>query len=178
MPNIIWMISVSVDSYMEGPNREIDWRMVDDELFRHLNGWPAGAGGCLEERVTYQLMAEFWPTADQDSAATPTVVEFAAIWRGVPNVVYSRTLERADWDATVAHDVVPARWSPSSHSPVETSSWGAATGPRSSSANDLIDEYRLGVHPIVIGGGTPMLRPSNARVPLRSSRPATLATGS
>lgn len=49
---------------MEGPNREIDWHMVDDELFRHLNGWLAGAGGFLEGRVTYELMAEFWPTAD------------------------------------------------------------------------------------------------------------------
>jgi hypothetical protein len=40
---IIWMMSVSVDGYMEGPNREIEWHMVDDELFRHLNGWLAGA---------------------------------------------------------------------------------------------------------------------------------------
>jgi hypothetical protein len=42
-------------------------------------------------------MADFWPTADQDPAATPTVVEFARIWRKMPKVVYSRTLERAEW---------------------------------------------------------------------------------
>lgn len=101
-------MSVSVDGYMEGPSREIDWHMVDDELFRHLNGWLASAGGFLEGRVTYELMAGFWPTADQGPAATPTVVEFARIWRDMPKVVYSRTLERADWNASVAHDVVPA----------------------------------------------------------------------
>ena len=64
------MMSVSVDGYMEGPNREIDWHMVDDELHRHLNDWLAGAGGFLEGRVTYELMEGFWPTADQDPAAT------------------------------------------------------------------------------------------------------------
>ena len=40
-------VSVSVDGYMEGPNREIDWHMVDEELHRHMNGWLAGAGGFL-----------------------------------------------------------------------------------------------------------------------------------
>jgi hypothetical protein len=117
---------------MEGPNREIDWHMVDDELHRHMDGWLAGAGGFLEGRVTYELMAEFWPTADQDPAATRTVVEFARIWRDMPKVVYSLTLERADWNATVVPDVVPARWWPSTHSRAETSSSAAPSSPRSS----------------------------------------------
>jgi len=56
---IIWTMSVSVDGYMEGPNREIDWHMVDDELFRHLSGWLAHAGGSLEGRVTYDLIDEY-----------------------------------------------------------------------------------------------------------------------
>src|SRR6516164_4637654 len=101
------MISVSVDGYMEGPNHNIEWHMVDEELHRHMNDWLVGAGGFLEGRVAYELMAEFWPTADQDPAATPTVIEFARIWRDMPKVVYSRTLEAAGWNATVAHDVVP-----------------------------------------------------------------------
>ena len=102
MRKIIWMMSVSVDGYMEGPNREIDWHMVDDELHRHMNGWLAGAGAFLEGRVTYELMEDFWPTADQDPAATPTIVEFAQIWRDMPKIVYSRTLERAGGNATGA----------------------------------------------------------------------------
>ncbi len=39
MRKIVWMMSVSVDGYMEGPNRGIDWHMVDDELHRHMNAW-------------------------------------------------------------------------------------------------------------------------------------------
>src|ERR1700736_2688954 len=65
------MMSVSVDGYMEGPNREIDWHMVDDELHRHMNGWLAGAGAFLEGRVTYELMEDLRPNAHPDPAAPP-----------------------------------------------------------------------------------------------------------
>ena len=167
MRKLIWIMSVSVDGYMEGPNGEIDWHMVDDELHRHLNGWLVDAGGFLEGRVTYELMAEFWPTADQDPAATATVVEFARIWRDMPKVVYSRTLERADWNATVAHDVVPAEVLALKSQPGGDLVLGGADLGAEFARHDLIDEYRLYVHPIVIGRGTPMLRPSNAKVPLR-----------
>jgi dihydrofolate reductase len=174
---IVWMISVSVDGYMEGPSGEIDWHMVDDELHSHLNSWLADAGGFLEGRLTYKLMADFWPTADQDPTAPPTVVEFAHIWREKPKVVYSRTLERADWNATVVRDVVPAEVlalkALSGGDLVLGGSHLAAEFAR----HDLIDEYRLYVHPVVIGRGTPTLRPSDARVPLRLAEARTFGNG-
>ncbi len=168
---------MSVDGYMEGPNREIDWHMVDDELHRHMNGWLAGAGGFLEGRVTYELMAEFWPTADQDRAATPTVVEFARIWRDMPKVVYSRTLERADWNATVVADVVPAEVLTLKAQPGGDLVLGGADLASEFARHDLIDEYRLYVHPMLIGRGTSMLRPSDAKVPLRLVETHTFGNG-
>jgi dihydrofolate reductase len=164
---LIWMISVSVDGYMEGPNREIDWHTVDDELFSHLVGWLAGAGGFLEGRVTYELMARFWPTADRGPAATPNVIEFARIWRDMPKIVYSRTLERADWNASVVHDVVPGEVLALKAKPGGDLILGGADLAAEFARHDLIDEYRLYVHPVVIGRGTPTLRPSDAMVPLR-----------
>src|SRR5579862_1180124 len=101
-------MSVSVDGYMEGPNREIDWHTVDDEFLRHMNSWLGAAGCFLEGRVTYELMAGYWPTADQDPAAPSTVVEFSRIWRDTPKIVYSRSLQRVDSNATLVRDVVPA----------------------------------------------------------------------
>jgi dihydrofolate reductase len=174
---LIWVISVSVDGYMEGPNREIDWHMVDDELHRHFNGWLADAGGFLEGRVTYELMAEFWPTADQDPAATSTVVEFARIWRDMPKVVYSRTLDRADWNATVVRDVVPAEVLALKAQPGGDLVLGGADLAAEFARHDLIDEYRLYVHPIVIGRGTPMLRPSDAKISLRLIETHTFGNG-
>ena len=85
--------AVSLDGFMAGPDGEIDWHLVDDELHAHINDSLRGMGAFLEGRVTYELMEEFWPTADQDPDSTPPMLEFAGIWREVPKVVYSRTLE-------------------------------------------------------------------------------------
>ncbi len=177
-------MSVSVDGYMEGPSREIDWHMVDDELHRHMNGWLGRAGGFLEGRATYELMQEFWPTADQDPAAPPTIVEFAQIWRDMPKVVYSRTLERAGGNATVVHDVVPAevlalKAQPGGDLVVGGGDLVVGGGDLGAefARHDLIDEYRLYVHPIVIGRGKPMLRPSEAKVPLSLIETHTFGNG-
>ena len=177
MRKIIWMMSVSVDGYMEGPNHDIGWHMVDDELHRHMNGWLGDAGGFLEGRVTYDLMAEFWPAADQDPAASPTIMEFAQIWRDMPKVVYSRTLDRADWNATVVHDVVPAEVLALKTQPGGNLVLGGADLGGEFARHDLIDEYRLYVHPVVIGRGRPMLRPSDAKVPLQLIETHTFGNG-
>jgi dihydrofolate reductase len=131
-----------------------------------MNRWLGDAGGFLEGRGTYELMAEFWPTADQDPAAPPAIVEFAPIWRDMPKVVYSRTLERADWNATVVHDVVPADVLALKAQPGGDLVIGGSDVAAEFVRHDLIDEYRVYVHPIVIGRGTPMLRPSDAQVRL------------
>ena len=167
MRKIIWTIAVSVDGYMEGPNREIDWHLVDDELFGHMSGWLSQTGGLLEGRVTYQLLADYWPTADQDPAATPAVVEFARFWREVPKVVYSRTLDQADWNATVAREVVASEVLALKAQPGGDLVLGGADVASEFVRQGLIDEYRIYVHPVVIGQGRPMLRPSEAMVPLR-----------
>lgn len=177
MRRIIWMMSVSIDGYMEGPSREIDWHMVDDELHQHMNGWIGGAGGFLEGRVTYELMEKFWPTADQDPAATPTIIEFARIWRDMPKVVYSRTLERAGENVTVAHDVVPGEVLALKAQPGGDLVLGGAEIGAEFACHDLIDEYRLYIHPIVIGRGRPMLRPSDAKVPLALIETHTFGNG-
>jgi hypothetical protein len=80
--------------------------MVDDEFHAHVNEVLKGAGGFLSGRVTYELMAGFWPTADADPGNTPFVKEFAPIWRGMPKVVYSRTLTSAGWNTAIAREVV------------------------------------------------------------------------
>lgn len=106
MRKIILMMSVSLDGFIEGPDRELDWHMVDDELHGHFNEQLSAMGAFLSGRVTYELMAEFWPTADTDPSSTGPMVEFARIWRDKPKIVFSRTLKRADWNTTVVRDVV------------------------------------------------------------------------
>jgi len=142
-----------------------------------MNGWLADVGAFLEGRVTYELMEDFWPTADQDPAAPPTVVEFAQIWRDMPKIVYSRTLERAGANATVVHQVVPAEVLGLKAQTGGDLIVGGADLGAEFARHDLIDEYRLYVHPIVIGRGRPMLRPSDAEVPLRLIETHTFGNG-
>lgn len=107
MRKIILMTSMSLDGYIEGPDRQIDWHFVDDEVHRHMNDEVRAMGGFLEGRVTYELMEEFWPTADADPANAGPMADFAGIWRDTPKYVYSRTLQRVGDNATIVRDVVP-----------------------------------------------------------------------
>src|ERR1051326_8324570 len=109
MGNIVWMMSISLDGFFEGPNHELDWQLVDDELHQHFNDVLRPMAGFLDGRVTYELMASFWPTADQDPRSTAPMREFAGIWREMPKIVYSRTLEASDaqWNTRVVREVVP-----------------------------------------------------------------------
>lgn len=132
-----------------------------------MNEWLGKAGLLLEGRVTFELMAGFWPTADDDPSASPTIVEFARIWRDMPKVVYSRTLDHADWNATVVREVVPADVVALKAQPGGDLVLGGSHVAAEFARRDLIDEYRLYVHPIAIGRGTRALQPFEEQLPLR-----------
>src|SRR4051794_31479197 len=100
-------MSISLDGFIEGPGREIGWHRVDEELHQHLNDELRLMAAFIHGRITYELMAAAWPTADADPAAPPAVVDFASIWRDKPKVVYSRTLSSADWNTTIKRSIEP-----------------------------------------------------------------------
>ena len=167
MRKIILMMSVSLDGYFEGPDGELGWQLVDDELHRHFNEELATMGGFLDGRVTYELMAGFWPTADQDPSSSAPVREFARIWRDMPKVVFSRTLDHADWNTTVARSVVPAEIRALAAEPGGDLMIGGADLAAAFMAYDLVDEYRFYLHPVLIGRGRPLFRPSDLSLDLR-----------
>jgi dihydrofolate reductase len=158
---IVVMTSVSLDGYFEGPNRELDWHLVDDELHTHFNEELAAMSAFLHGRVTYELMAEFWPTADADPASTPPMVEFARIWRDMPKIVFSRTLQRAEWKTTIRREVRPDEIRELKEQPGGDMVLGGAELAAAFREHDLIDEYRLYVHPVLIGRGRHFFPPSD-----------------
>ena len=160
-------MSVSLDGYIEGPNRDISWHMVDDELHRYFNEQLSGMGAFLSGRVTYELMAAFWPTADTDPASTEPMIEFARIWRDMPKIVYSKTLRQAGWNTTIVRDVVPEEVAKLKAAPGGDLALGGADLAASFMRLGLIDEYRIYVHPIVIGAGKPLFPQSGPRVNLQ-----------
>ncbi|MEV8103335.1 dihydrofolate reductase family protein [Streptomyces sp. NPDC088135] len=167
MRKIVLMMSVSLDGFIEGPDREIDWHLVDDELHRHFNEQLRTMGGFLDGRVTYRLMADFWPTADSDPSVTGPVAEFAGIWRDMPKTVFSRTLERADWNTTIRREVDAEEIRALKARPGGDLCLGGADLAATFMRLDLIDEYRIYVHPVLIGRGTPLFPDSAVRTGLR-----------
>jgi dihydrofolate reductase len=100
-------------------------------------------------------MAGFWPTADADPASTPPMREFAGIWRDKPKVVYSRSLPPgpAKWNTTVVPQVDPDQVRALKAEPGGDLALGGAEAAAAFVAHDLVDEYRIYVHPALVGGG-------------------------
>jgi dihydrofolate reductase len=174
---LILMMSVSLDGYFEGPDRELDWQLVDEELATHFNEWLATMSAFLDGRVTYELMAGYWPTADADPAAPAPVAEFARIWRDMPKLVFSRTLQQAGWNTTVVRDVVPEEIMKLKAQPGGDMVIGGADLAASFLRHDLIDEFRIYVHPVILGTGRPLFRPSEAKVGLRLTETRAFGNG-
>jgi dihydrofolate reductase len=167
MGKIILMMSVSLDGYMEGPHREIDWHLVDDELHQHFNDVLKEMGAFLDGRVTYELMADYWPTADRDPDAPAPVAEFARIWRNMPKVVFSRTLKHAGWHTTIVRDVVVDDILALKAQDGGDLALGGADLAAEFLRHDLIDEFRIYVHPVLVGRGKRLFTESDALTGLR-----------
>jgi dihydrofolate reductase len=155
-------MSVSLDGYIEGPDRDISWHRVDHELHAYVNEYLSPMSAFLSGRVSYELMAGFWPTADADPAASAPVREFAAIWRDKPKIVFSRTLQQAGWNTTIRRDVVRAEIEALTAQPGGDMALGGARLAAVFRRLDLIDEYRLYVNPVLLGAGTPLFPPVDA----------------
>lgn len=147
-------MSISLDGYFEGPNREIDWHLVDAELHAHFNTELRTMGAFLDGRITYQLMAGYWPTADQAPGTSKEEAEFARIWRDMPKLVYSTTLERADWNTTVVGGDLGARVRELKAQPGGNMLLNGGADVATQLADlGLLDEIQVFVHPVVLGDG-------------------------
>jgi dihydrofolate reductase len=163
---LVFMMSVSLDGFFTGPDRELDWQVVGDDLLSHFNDWLGKAGAFLDGRVTYELMAGHWPVADASPDTPPLVAEFARIWREMPKLVYSTTLDHADWNATVVREVNSADIADLKAQPGGDLVLGGADLAATFQRLDLIDEYRFYVQPVLLGRGRSFYRGDTARLQL------------
>ena len=167
MRKIILIMSVSLDGFFETVDRDISWHLVDDELLRHLNGQFRTMGAFMFGRVTHELMAGYWPAADQDPDISPELAEFARIWREMPKFVFSRTLTQANWNTTVIHDVVLEHVAELKSQPGGDITLSGANLASTFMRHGLIDEFRILVHPVVLGQGRPLFEAPDVRIDLR-----------
>jgi dihydrofolate reductase len=95
----------------------------------------------------------------------------------MPKIVFSRTLEHADWNTAVVRDVVAEDILDLKAQPGGDLALGGADLTAAFMRHDLIDEYRLYVHPVVIGQGKRLFRPGGARFELRLVETQTFGNG-
>lgn len=100
MPKLIYkMGGISADGYIVGPDGRFDWSDPDQELHQFHSEQLRGRSGYLLGRRLYQSML-YWETVDTGPAASDFVRDFAAIWRALPKVVFSRTLDSVEGEKT------------------------------------------------------------------------------
>jgi dihydrofolate reductase len=103
--------------------------------------------------------------------------EFAGIWRDMPKIVFSRTLEKADWNATVVREVVPEAIRALKEQADGDLVVGGADLAAEFRRHDLIDEYSIYVHPVLLGRGNPLFRETDALARLRLTESRVFGNG-
>lgn len=169
---IMWNL-VTLDGLFEGPNPwALDWLedVWGEELERFSLDQAKTAGCLLFGRSTYEGMAAHWSTA------TGAIADFM---NRVPKIVFSRTLERADWNNTrlLATDAVPEVARLKRQSGQDMYIFGSATLCETLMQANLIDEYRLGLAPVVLGRGTPLFKPGTGRQGMKLLEARALGSG-
>jgi dihydrofolate reductase len=167
MGRLIYCLNVSLDGFVESSDKRLDWTVVDDELHTWFNDQARTLDASLYGRRLYELMAAYWPTAELDPQATDPEREFARIWNATPKFVFSTSLSSVGWNSRLVAGDVEKRLAEIRSEISGDMDIGGATLASSFIRRGLVDEYRLLVHPVILGSGTPLLPPLGARVALR-----------
>jgi dihydrofolate reductase len=155
MGKLIFSMSVSLDGFVNSASGSIDWVHVDEELHAHFNDEARSMSASVYGRWMYELMTAYWPTAEDDPTSTPVERDFARIWRDTPRLVISRTLADVAWNSRLVRGDALAEVARLKAQPGFDLDIGGPTTASAFIRAGLVDEYRLYVNPVVLGGGTP-----------------------
>jgi dihydrofolate reductase len=164
MRKLIYSMTVSLDGYIAGPDGGIDWGVPDEELFLFHTQQIQQTGVYLCGRRLYEAMV-YWETAEEGPLDAEHV-RFAQIWKALPKVVFSTTLESVVGNTRLAGDGVGEEVSALKEQPGKDIGVGGAGLARACMSLGLIDEWRLFVRPILLGGGTPYFPTLDASINL------------
>ena len=166
MHRVTYAMGVSLDGYIVGPDGRFDWTVPDPDVFRFWIDEIRGIGVHLMGRRLYETML-YWETADRDPSLGDAELEWAGLWKPLPKVVFSTTLSAVEGNARlasgdVAEEIERLRSEPGGGE----IAIGGATLAAEVAAHDLIDEYRVMVYPVLVGGGIPYFPRQERRVDL------------
>jgi dihydrofolate reductase len=166
MRKLIYSFGVSLDGFIAGPKGELDWSAPDEELHRFHNEQARELGAHLCGRRLFETMLP-WETYEEENPSGPEhMIEFARIWKATPKIVFSRTLDSVEGNAALVRGDVAEEVARLKEQPGRDLSVGGAGLASTCMRLGLIDEYRLFVSPVVVGGGTPFFPALDERIEL------------
>jgi dihydrofolate reductase len=152
MRRLIYLMNVSLDGFVEGPDGKFGWTMPDEEVHRFHNEAARQMGAVLYGRRLYETMA-VWQTYGTDSSMPDYVAEYGRIWRATPKIVFSGTLKTVGENCRLVTGDAVAEVSSLKQQPGGVLGVGGPGLASSLAKAGLVDEYRLVIFPVIVGGG-------------------------
>jgi dihydrofolate reductase len=158
MRKLISFMHISLDGFVAGPNGEMNWIKVDEEIFDHVGERIGEGDTALYGRVTYEMMESYWPTAGDEPGASKHDIEHSKWYKKVHKVVLSQTIKEAGLtNTTVINDNLSERINKIKQQPgKDILVFGSPTATHSLIQQNLIGGYWLFVNPIILGTGIPL----------------------
>jgi dihydrofolate reductase len=160
MRNLVFFMHASLDGFAAGPNGEMNWIKVDEEIFDFVATLTDKADTALYGRVTYEMMQGYWPTAADEPGASKHDKEHSAWYKKVSKVVLSRTIT----DEGLENTVVISDQLPENINKIKEQDgkdiliFGSPGASHSLLGFGLIDEFWLFVNPVLLGEGIPLFK--------------------
>lgn len=176
MAKLIYSAITSLDGYVADENGGFDWAAPDEEVHAFVNDVERPIGTYLYGRRMYEVMRP-WETAHTDPGQPPVAIDFARLWQAADKIVYSTTLDTVTTRRTrMERGFDPAVVRELKRTAEQDISVGGPHLAAAAIRAGLVDEYRLFVAPIMVGGGNAAL-PASVRVPLRLAHEHRFGTG-
>ena len=175
MRKIILQNMITIDGYFEGQNREIDWHNVDGEFNEYAGAFLDSVDTLLFGRVTYELMAGYWPTAN----ATTDDPIIAGKMNSLQKVVVSRTLKKVKWQNSrlISGNIIEEIKKLKNESGKDIAIFGSSDLASTLIEHGLIDEFRIFVNPVILGDGKSLFRGLKSRLKVKLLRAKTFNSG-
>jgi dihydrofolate reductase len=175
MGKLVLFNMMSLDGFFEGPSGEIDWHNVDSEFNEFAIEQLNSAAALVFGRKTYELMASYWP--DNDIVNDDPVV--AGLMNNIPKFVFSKTLRDTDWNNTklINEDAPDACRELKKNFHKDIFIFGSAQLASSLIDAGLIDEFRIMINPVILGGGKSLFRQHGGRIKLSLIRTKAFSSG-
>jgi dihydrofolate reductase len=177
MGRLVYLMNVSLDGYVETPDHSLDWSLVDEETHCWFTDRSRETDAFLYGRRLYELMNAYWPTAESDPSLPDYMHDFARVWNATPKIVFSTSLDRVEGNSRlVSGDVGDVLARLREEFPGELS----VAGPTLAAEfirRGLVDEYRMVVHPAILGAGLPFFPALETPVKLRLKEMRQFASG-